>query len=128
VDESEEGKKDRLLAIKKAVQSFPPGSAAGPSGLKANHLQDIVRTESCSSALLLSALDGFCTMCLSGGLPLPMAPYFVGARLIPLKKGDGGSDVRPIAVGEILRRLVGKVAMASSPFIAAFHDLTPITN
>jgi len=40
-------------------------------------------------------------------IPVPRAaPYLCAARLIPLKKKDGG--VRPIAVGDTLRRLKAK--------------------
>jgi hypothetical protein len=42
---------------------------------------------------------------------------YVGNRLIPLDKGedkDGNPGVRPIGVGEILRRLVGKVVMGNN--------------
>jgi hypothetical protein len=38
-----------------------------------------------------------------------MSPYYGGARLIPLCKKDGG--VRPLAVGETLRRFVCKLAI-----------------
>jgi hypothetical protein len=44
---------------------------------------------------------------LAGGLaPAEVQPYLAGARLIALSKKDGG--VRPVAVGECFRRLVGK--------------------
>ena len=33
---------------------------------------------------------------------------FTAGRLIPLKKGDDGTGIRPIGVGEILRRIVAK--------------------
>jgi len=40
------------------------------------------------------------------------APYLCAARLIPPRKKDGG--VRPIAVGETLRRLVAKWLLGSA--------------
>jgi hypothetical protein len=42
----------------------------------------------------------------TGHLPEEAAPYFSGARLFGGKKKDGG--IRPIAVGNITRRLVSK--------------------
>ena len=46
---------------------------------------------------------------LAGKIPKEVASYFCGANLFGAKKKDGG--IRPIAVGEILRRLVSKAAM-----------------
>jgi hypothetical protein len=43
----------------------------------------------------------------SGQLPSSLHAWLASARLIPLTKKGGG--VRPIAIGETLRRLVGKV-------------------
>ena len=40
-------------------------------------------------------------------LPLAVQPLLFGARLIPLKEKDGG--LRPIAVGNTLKRLVSKI-------------------
>ena len=42
----------------------------------------------------------------AGGVPSQVAPYLCGARLHGALKKDGG--IRPIAVGNLLRRLVGK--------------------
>ena len=41
-----------------------------------------------------------------GGVPEEVAPFLSGARLHGAMKKDGG--IRPIAVGNLLRRLVGK--------------------
>ena len=61
--------------------------------------------------LVVAALTKFCNLLLSGGVPHSVAPYFYGARLHGAKKKDG--SLRPIAVGEVLRRLAAKSAMAS---------------
>ena len=45
---------------------------------------------------------------LDGKVPFELRPYFFGAKLIALKKPDGG--IRPIAVGNIFRRLSAKCA------------------
>ena len=45
---------------------------------------------------------------MAGRTPSSITPYFFGANLTALQKSDGG--VRPIAVGNTLRRLVSKVA------------------
>ena len=55
----------------------------------------------------------------SGKVPVSVAPYLCGARLHGVKKKDGG--LRPIAVGNILRRLVGKCVAFSLADRAAAH-------
>jgi hypothetical protein len=47
----------------------------------------------------------------TGGLPTGHAPCWCGATLIPLAKKDNG--VRPIAIGETIRRLVGKTLLST---------------
>jgi len=51
-------------------------------------------------------------------------PYLCAARLIPLKKKDGG--VRPIAVGDTLRRLTAKWMLATSQGRSATAALAPL--
>jgi hypothetical protein len=46
---------------------------------------------------------------LAGNLPDSIFPYIAAAPVIPLKKKDGG--IRPIAIGEIWRRITSKVAV-----------------
>ena len=45
---------------------------------------------------------------LEGKVPFELRPYFFGAKLIALKKPDGG--LRPIAIGNTFRRLSAKCA------------------
>ena len=110
--------------IVKSIKTFKRGSAPGPSGLRAEHLKVAVGTNSPimneKSAALICRL---CNLILSGGLPKAVAPYFCGARLHGAQKKDGG--VRPIAVGEIMRRLVSKCA-ASAVSDKAATILSPL--
>jgi hypothetical protein len=55
---------------------------------------------------LHEALAAFCTQFVRGELPELQRDLFCGARLIPIAKKPSG--IRPIAVGETLRRLAAK--------------------
>ena len=95
--------------IIRAVRSFPNGSAGGPDGLRPQHLKDVTghsAVDGCQA--LLPALTSFVKLILEGRTPSSIAPFFFGAKLTALQKKDGG--VRPIAVGNTLRRLAAKVA------------------
>ena len=69
---------------------------------------------SCPDAALehgfLGALAAVCTMMLRGEMPPEHTPWITGMPLTPLKKPDGG--IRPIAVGENLRRIVSSIELS----------------
>ena len=94
------------------LHSFPKDTVAGPSGLRVQHLLDAASiplpTPICS--LLLQVVN----ILISGKAPLSIARFIAGARLIALNKIKEGCpfDVRPIAMGETLRRLAGKCVCA----------------
>ena len=88
--------------------SFPAGSAPGPTGLRPAHLKDCLKRVS-SSAILRIGMAAFVLGAIRGDLHGGIQQPLCTATLIPLKKKDGG--IRPIAVGETLRRLVGKVLL-----------------
>jgi len=90
--------------IVSALRSFKPGSAAGPDGLRQQHIQDIMQE---SGTLLISSLVNFVNHVLSRGVPEPVRNVFFGANLHALRKKSGG--LRPIAVCLTLRRLTSKV-------------------
>eukprot|EP01059_Diplonema_ambulator_P018122 TRINITY_DN302_c1_g4_i4.p1 TRINITY_DN302_c1_g4~~TRINITY_DN302_c1_g4_i4.p1 ORF type:complete len:413 (+),score=74.18 TRINITY_DN302_c1_g4_i4:62-1240(+) len=92
--------------VLEALRSFPRGSAAGPTGLSAQHLKDAVDGVVETKGALMS-LASLLNKLACGRVPRDVAPLFAGANLVALKKND--KDVRPIAVGEALRRLTGKV-------------------
>lgn len=93
--------------VRRAILSFPAGSAGGPDGLRPQHIRDLVLCRE-SGPQLLSALTGFVNMIFSGKCPPEVASVFFGGRLLALNKKSGG--IRPIVVGFTLRRLASKCA------------------
>jgi hypothetical protein len=94
--------------IRETLRSFPNGTACGPSGLRVEHL-----LEACEASLPVAfhtTLRHFINHLIAGKAPPTIAPLFAGAALTALKKSKPGAplDIRPIAVGEVFRRLVGK--------------------
>ena len=120
--EGEREKLGRLRAVHKSaapsingeeairlVRTFPRGSASGPSGLKPQHLAD-----ACSpgnAAEVGRQLAGIVGTLLGGEVPEEVRPWISCAQLAALPKPGGG--LRPIAVGETIRRLTAKAAMAA---------------
>ena len=91
------------------ILRFYKGSAAGPCGLSPDVLRLILsRGTPYVQEKLASALARFINVCLEGKISNLITPFFAGARLIALSKPVGG--IRPIAVGNTLRRLVSKLA------------------
>lgn len=93
--------------ILKAISSFPPGSAAGPDGLRPQHLKDLAQCGEAGSGFI-DALTDFVNFVLDGHCHAHVKPLFFGGRLLALSKKCGG--IRPIAVGMTLRRLASKCA------------------
>ena len=99
--------KQEVLA---GIMSFPKSSGTGPDGLRHGHLRDLVgRSTAASGDRLLIELTAFINMTLRGEVPGFALPIFYGASLIAIKKKDEG--IRPIAVGNTLRRLAAKVGL-----------------
>jgi len=98
--------------VKRAVLSFPSGSAGGTDSLRPQHLKDLISCRE-SGSDFGSALTQFVNIVLEGRCPKQYAQSFlVQGRLIGLNKNDGG--IRPIAIGFSLRRLVSKCANSSA--------------
>ena len=95
--------------ILREIKSFAVGSAPGRSCLRFEHLLDAFQ---CSVPLIaqhcLESVTSIVNLLLSGSACANVAKYICGAKLIALNKGD--SEIRPIAVGELFRRIAAKVA------------------
>ena len=98
--------------IRKAILSFPGGSAGGYDLLLPQHLKDLISKASGESGMqLLTAISQLCNKMLRGEISNNILPIFYGASLIIFSKPNGG--VRPIAIGNTLRRLTAKAAAYS---------------
>ena len=75
------------------------------------------------STQFVTALGAFVSTLTHGTIPPSVAPHLCGAILIPLHKKSGG--LRPIAVGEVLRRLVSK-CVSLSVIAEASRGLSPL--
>ena len=93
--------------VRKKVEGFPTGSAAGASGTRPQLLKDVL---ACPNKAVgdaaLAALTRLTNHMVAGLAPRELAPFIAGAPLMALNKPDGG--LRPIAIGETIRRLVSK--------------------
>ena len=72
--------------------------------MRAQHLQDALRSAHGDEVVV--HLARLVNLLSRGDAPRTIAPFLGGASLVALHKPQGG--LRPIAVGEILRRLVAK--------------------
>ena len=94
------------------IGSFPTGSANGPDGMYPQHLKDLISPSLGPVAdKLVASLTKFVNLVLAGSVPSEAHQFFFGAKLIGLHKANG--NIRPIAIGCTLRRLVCKCACAS---------------
>ena len=89
------------------LKSFLPGSAPGPTDLRANHLKEAILCPTPSRASsALQSISKIVNLLCSGQAPPDLMPHLCGATLLASQKKDGGHH--PIAVGEVLRWLVSK--------------------
>ena len=98
--------------ILSVLQSFPKDTAAGPSGLRVQHLLDVANIPLLTP--ICSSLRSVINMLAAGRAPRSVSRFLAGGSLIALNKNKEGCapDIRPIAVGETLRSLVGKCMCA----------------
>ena len=103
--------------VAKALRSFPAASAPGPSGLRVQHLRDACSPGTIGT--LHQHLAAVVALLANGQACEAVAPVLCGAHLVAVPKPKGG--VRPIAIGELLRRLTGKCLMSQLHTSARQH-------
>ena len=80
-------------------------------GLRPEHLREALLVNADSRAKPLAAITELVNLLLAGKANPDCQQFFAGARLCALQKG--AHDVRPITVGETIRRLASKGACAA---------------
>ena len=96
--------------VMKGILSFRRGSAPGPTGLRAEHLRAATQSAPPNRrSKALEAVARLVNVMSDGDVPEEVAPYLSGARLQAGIKKCGG--LRPIAVGNLFRRLTSKCHM-----------------
>ena len=90
--------------IENCIRSFHRLSGGGPSGLKPIHLKNCLTTEYRDE--VLERCSALINTLAKGEAPDDVAPFLAGATLTALPKKDNG--LRPVAVGEVWRRLTAK--------------------
>jgi hypothetical protein len=99
--------------VREAINSFAAGSSPGLDGMRPQYLKDIISLSAGEAGQkALRALTKLCNFLLSGQLPSEICHLLYGASLCALNKKDGG--IRPIAIGNCLRRLTSKLACFQS--------------
>lgn len=92
-----------MASLASALQTSPRGAAAGLSGWTPELLLPLLGDSEAMDLFLYVVL-----MIVHGGLPTPLRRGFSAARLIPIIKCASPLDVRPIAIGDGVRRLVSR--------------------
>jgi hypothetical protein len=93
--------------VRKALRGFVLGSAGGMSRLTPRHLPDITAYSGSTS---LETVGRVVARFADGRLPAEARRFFFGARLVALAKVGGG--LRPIACGDVFRRMAAKLLCA----------------
>ena len=86
------------------INNLARESGTGPSRLAFEHVQALCDVD-------VELAWRHVRRILRGRVPVSLRPIFAAARLHALRKKEGSSDARPISVGEVWRRVAGKVAM-----------------
>ena len=96
--------------VSKTIKSFPAGSSGGITRLRPQHLKEALRPDAGSYRdLLLTQLTALVNRIVCNQIPECIRPVLLGANITALNKKNGG--IRPIAVGETLRRIACKCVM-----------------
>ena len=111
-----------MLPSHSPQKKFGKGTAPGPSGIPPEHLRTTPMAANNRMSSALVSLTRVVNNMAAGACPDPVVPFLCGARLHAALKKD--QTIRPIAFGDLIRRLVAK-CMAFSLAEGAAAVLAP---
>ena len=110
--------------IIRSLRSFSGGCCGGIDGLRPAHLLDLVAVSTAEAGLHLHrSITNLTNKILRGDVSDYAVKLIFSSNLTALKKKDGG--IRPVAVGNVFRRLAAKVGCYAVSR-AVSHELLPI--
>ena len=108
--------------IDKLVRTVNRATSQGPDGLSAPMLRVMVSEDPALKAVNPRLRDALATLMQRfalGHIPVSARPHLVRARLVPIPKPLGGT--RPIAIGNLLRRQLGRLLAQDAAQTAQQH-------
>ncbi|CAI5946643.1 unnamed protein product [Closterium sp. NIES-65] len=101
--------------LARTIHTAARTSAAGPSGWVTKHLRDTFLTEPSCLSHLLEVFNQW----VAGQVPERARPWLAASNLVGLSKPNG--DVRPVAIGEVLPRILARALCISlRPTMASY--------
>ena len=99
--------------VVRAVRSFDTGVGAGPTGQRPDFYKQLIGDKGDRPAVPL--FTSLSNLLASGQAPAELRPFIGGAKGTALykKAKDGTDDARPACSGETIRRVIGKVLLAT---------------
>lgn len=110
--------------VEAGLRTMARGKAPGPTGWRSEHFLSVcLSTQNPIHAEMLELLTKRLNELAADGIPLGSARLLLHSRLIPLRKKLGSDSVRPVAIGEVLLRLLGKLCVRRlAPKCTEFFD------
>jgi hypothetical protein len=110
---------DNIILIKPthvldSLKNMKRNRAPGPSKLRKEHLKQLIgKNESNEEKSFLGGLSHFLTLIANNSLPASFMNWLASADLIAISKDENDlSNVRPIALGDTYRKIVGSVLLS----------------
>ena len=112
--------------LRKKVHECANLTAPGTSKLRIDHIKQLIGTEKClQGEIFCTSLSSFISRIANGLLPSELIRFLGSGTLIALSKDNSNTNVRPIVLGDTLRKLAAGLALDThkGPIQEHFKDI-----